>query len=425
MSRALSLTLRTGVKSRMLWRIGTAVKLTDRVRTVAPQRASMKIETFRLERWMTTYELAVQFDIAESGIAPMSTNDLLQLLPAAEREPTLQRLLDLRLGYSEARGTEALRSALAITYANTSADNILITTGAIEANYLLFNTLLNEGDDVVVVDPAYQQLQSVPAAIGCRVTLWKPRENGGFHFDLSDLAPLVTNKTRLIVINTPHNPTGAALTAEQLRAVYDLAESVGATVLSDEAYRWLEIPGGAQATEPIRNLGERGISVGTVSKPFGVPGLRIGWMAGPEDIVRQCWAMRDFITLSPGGLNDALALIALTHRDQIAARTRRIVEQNLDTAEEWFARNADLISWSPPRGGLLSLMRYRLNLPSYQLANTLAEDYSVMLAPGAAFGYEGYLRIGIGAQPEVFRRGLEQTERCLRQLLASGLGPTA
>lgn len=382
----------------------------------------MKIETFHLERWMTTYELAVEYDIAESGIAPMSTRDLLQLLPESERDQTLQRLLDLRLGYSEARGTEALRSALAATYFNTGPDNILITTGAIEANFLLFNTLLDEGDEVVVVDPAYQQLQSVPAAIGCRVSLWKPREAAGFDFDVDDLEPLVTNKTRLIVINTPHNPTGAALRADQLRAIYDVAARVDATVLCDEAYRWLEIPGGAPATEPIRNLGDRGISVGTVSKPFGVPGLRIGWIAGPADVVRQCWAMRDFITLSPGGLNDALALIAITHRDQIATRTRRIVEQNLDTAEGWFARNADLVSWSPPQGGLLSLMRYRLNLPSYQLANTLADDYSVMLAPGAAFGYEGYLRIGIGAQPKVFKRGLEETERGLRSLLASGVG---
>lgn len=381
----------------------------------------MKIETFQLERWMTTYELAVRYDIAESGISPMSTNDLLNVLPESERAGALERLLDLRLGYSEARGTEALRAALAATYADTSADNILITTGAIEANYLLFNTLLDAGDEVVIVDPAYQQLQSVPAAIGCQISLWKPRASSGFHYDLEDLTPLVTERTRLIVINTPHNPTGAALSTEQVHVVYDLAAGIGATVLGDEAYRWLEIPGGAPPTPPIRNLGERGISVGTVSKPFGLPGLRIGWIAGPEDVVQRCWAMRDFITLSPGGLNDALALLAITHREPIIARTRKIVEQNLDYAEGWFARNADLVSWSPPQGGLLSLIRYHLDLPSYRLANTLAEDYSVMLAPGAAFGYEGHLRIGLGAKPDVFQRGLEETERCLRQLLADGV----
>lgn len=381
----------------------------------------MKIETFQLERWMTTYELAVKYDIAESGIAPMSTNDLLDLLPAADRERALQSLLDLRLGYSEARGSLALRTALAETYENTSPDNILVTTGAIEANFLLLNTLLDSGDHVVVIDPAYQQLQSVPRAIGCDVSLWRPRQDPHFHFELDDLRELVTDRTRLIVINTPHNPTGAILSEAELRAVYAIAESIGATVLCDEAYRWLDVPGSEPLAPPIRNLGDRGVSVGTVSKPFGIPGLRIGWIAAPEDLIQQCWAMRDFISLSPGGLNDALALIAVTHRDQIAARTRSIVEQNLDIAESWFARNADLVSWTPPRGGLLSLVKYRLDIPSTELANRLAEEYSVMLAPGSAFGYEGYLRLGIGARPEIFRAGLDQAERGLRDLLDSGV----
>lgn len=381
----------------------------------------MKIETFQLERWMTTYELAVKYDIAESGIAPMSTNDLLDLLPAADRERALQSLLDLRLGYSEARGSLALRTALAETYENTSPDNILVTTGAIEANFLLLNTLLDSGDHVVVIDPAYQQLQSVPRAIGCDVSLWRPRQDPHFHFELDDLRELVTDRTRLIVINTPHNPTGAILSEAELRAVYAIAESIGATVLCDEAYRWLDVPGSEPLAPPIRNLGDRGVSVGTVSKPFGIPGLRIGWIAAPEDLIQQCWAMRDFISLSPGGLNDALALIAVTHRDQIAARTRSIVEQNLDVAESWFARNADLVSWTPPRGGLLSLVKYRLDIPSTELANRLAEEYSVMLAPGSAFGYEGYLRLGIGARPEIFRAGLDQAERGLRDLLDAGV----
>lgn len=381
----------------------------------------MKIETFQLERWMTTYELAVKYDIAESGIAPMSTNELLDVLPEAERADTLQSLLNLRLGYSEARGTLALRSELAATYVNTTPDNILVTTGAIEANFLLFNTLLEPGDEVVIMDPAYQQLLSVPRAIDCTVIPWKPREGIGFHFDVDELRRLVGPRFRLIVINSPHNPTGAALSAADMQTVYDLAAANGATVLSDEAYRWLEVPGGEPPGPPLRNLGDRGISVGTVSKPFGVPGLRIGWIAAPTDVVQQSWAMRDFITLSPGGLNDALALLALKHRDQLMARTRAIVERNLDTAEAWFARNSDLVAWSPPRGGLLALLRYHLEVPSYQLANTLAEDYSVMLAPGMAFGYEGHLRIGVGARPELFESGLEQTERCLRDMVQLGV----
>src|SRR5690349_5973871 len=367
---------------------------------------------------MTTYETNVRYDIAESGIFPMTARELIDLLPEDARADALAGLLDLPLGYSEARGTEALRSEIASTYDDLSPEDILVTTGAIEANFVLLNTLLEPGDHVVAVDPAYQQLQSVPRAIGCDVALWRLRPENGFRYDLDELERLVTPRTKLIVINTPHNPTGAVLTAAELRRIYDLAERLGARILSDEAYRWLELPGGEPIAPPLRDLGPRAISVGTFSKPFGLPGLRIGWIAATPDIVQACWGMRDYISLSPGKLNDALALIALRHRDRIVARTHEIVSANLDEAEGWFARNADLVSWSPPRAGLLALMKYNLDTASLGLANHLAEDYSVMLAPGSAFGYEGYLRIGIGQTPAVFAEGLRQTERCLRELVA-------
>jgi aspartate/methionine/tyrosine aminotransferase len=381
----------------------------------------MRLEPFQLERWMTTYETKVKWDIAESGIFPMSTREIIDLLPDDERESTLQQLLDLRLGYSEACGSEELRGLIAATYDNTSIDEVLVTTGAIEANFLLFNELLSPGDRVVVVDPAYQQLRSVPAAIGCDVALWHLRRDGGFRFDLDDLYALATPGTRMIVINTPHNPTGAMLSAEELKAVYDLAEELDAWVLSDEAYRWLELPGEAPLAPPLRNLGPRAISTGTFSKPFGLPGLRIGWIAAPPEVIQRCWGMRDYVSLSPGKLNDALAVIAFRHRDQIAARTRAIVSENLDFAEWWFAANHDLVSWTPPRGGLLALMKYELAMPSTELANQLAEQYSVMLAPGATFGYEGYLRVGIGNTPAAFATGLREASRCMRDLVSAGV----
>ncbi len=383
----------------------------------------MKIEDFALERWMTTWETQVEYDIAESGILPMTTNELLGLLPEGERVAALGRLLDTRLGYSEAPGSHELRSLLAATYKATGPDEILVTTGAIEANYLLFNTLLDPGDHVVAVHPAYQQLYSVPRAIGCDVSLWSIRsEDGVFRYDLDELARLVTPKTRLIVVNTPHNPTGAMLSAADLERVYALAESVGAWVLCDEAYRWLELPDGAPLPPPIRDLGSRGISVGTFSKPFGLPGLRIGWLAAPAAITAACWAMRDYITLSPGKLNDALATLAFRNRERIIARTRAIVAENLQTATRWFAEQAEIVSWSPPRAGLLALLRYRLDIPSRELADRLAGEYSVMLAPGEAFGFEYHLRIGVGQDPAVFAAGLARAAACFADLRAAGVG---
>ena len=372
----------------------------------------MNVEPFALERWMTTYEMNVQFDIAESGILPMSMGELLGLMPQAERDEALARLLAMPLNYSEACGTLALRSAIAATYPATTPDQILVTTGAIEANYLLFHTLLKPGDHVVAVHPAYQQLHSVPQAIGCNVSLWELRDEGGFHYDLDDLRQLVTPQTKLIIVNTPHNPTGAMLSEEQLREIYALAEANDAYLLCDEAYRWLDIPGGDPFAPPARSLGAHGISVGTLSKPFGLPGLRIGWVAATDDVISACWSMRDYISLSPGKLSDALAVIAIENRDAIIARNQPIIEQNLVTALDWFAAQADVATWSPPRGGLLALMRFDLPIDSLTLANRLAEEYSVMLAPGSAFGYESHLRLGLGQDPEIFAEGLRRTATC-------------
>jgi aspartate/methionine/tyrosine aminotransferase len=380
----------------------------------------MRIETFALERWMTEWETKTPYDIAESGIYPQTIRELLDFEPPERREETLARLLDTRLGYSEAPGTLALRSAIAATYRDASPDEILVTTGAIEANFLLFNVLLEPGDHVVAVYPAYQQLYSVPRAIGCELSLWELRPENGFRFDLDELERLVTPRTRLIVVNSPHNPTGAILSRQDFLRIEALAVSAGARVLSDEAYRWLEIPGGEPLAPPMRDLGRAGVSVGTLSKPFGLPGLRIGWIAGTADLVAKCWAMRDYVSLSPGKLNDALAVIALAHRDRIVARTRQIVTANLAAAREWFARNAGIASWTPPRAGLLALMSYALGVPSLELSNRLAEKYGVMLAPGSAFGLEHHLRIGIGQTPPVFAEGLERTEACFRDVLAEG-----
>jgi len=376
----------------------------------------MKIEPFLLERWMTRHETPVKYDIAESGILPLSSADLLAFEPADRRAATLDRLLHLPLGYSEARGTEALRTALASTYARGDADHVLVTTGAIEANFLLFNVLLDKGDHVIAPYPAYQQLYSVPQAIGCDVSLWHVGPKTGYRYDIDALERLLQPNTRVIVVNTPHNPTGAMMRPEDAQRVYDLAESVGATVIGDEAYRWLAVPDGEPFAPPMFDLGERGISVGTLSKPFGLPGLRIGWIMASPDLVNKCWALRDYITLSPGKLNDALAVLALTHRDQIITRNRRIIEANLAAAQTWMEARSDFLSWTRPRGGLLALFKYELPVLSLELADRLANEFSVMLAPGSAFGYEYHLRLGIGQHPDIFATGLTETGKCFDDL---------
>ncbi|MCO5218713.1 MAG: aminotransferase class I/II-fold pyridoxal phosphate-dependent enzyme [Thermomicrobiales bacterium] len=376
----------------------------------------MQIEPFALERWMTRWELLVTHDICESGIKPLSLGDVMGLIPASEAAVLEQRIHETPLGYSEARGTEDLRSVLATTYANTSSDDILITTGAIEANYLLFNVLLKAGDHVVVVDPAYQQLASVPKAIGCQVDHLSVVHSDGYYYDLDELRGMVRPDTRMIVINTPHNPTGCMLSASDLNEIVELARENDCWILCDEAYRWIEHPGGMSIPGPMRGRYEKGISVGTVSKPFGVPGLRIGWFAAPAEIAQAAWGIRDYVSLSPAKLSDLIATAVIRNREAIFARNSEIIAANLVTANQWFTDNADIVSWQAPKAGLLAMMRYAADLDSSVVADRLAGDVGVMLAPGDAFGMPGTLRIGVGQDPRIFREGLEMTAQFLRTL---------
>lgn len=374
----------------------------------------MLIEPFALERWMTRWELDVDCDIAESGILPLSLDELFGLVGkdiAAEIDREIHRM---PLAYSEARGTRALRSAIAATYARADPDDILVTTGAIEANFLLFHSLVRSGDHVIAVSPAYQQLHSVPRSIGADLSLWDVRTADGFAYDLNRLEALLRPDTKMIVLNSPHNPTGAMLTQDELHDVVGLAERSGAWILSDEAYRWLEHPGGERLPVPLHDLSERAISVGTLSKPFGLPGLRVGWFAATSEVVQAAWGLRDYVSLSPSGISDVLARVVIDHRDMILPRNDSIISGNLLTARAWFAEHADLVRWNEPKAGLLAMMRYDLPVDSATLADGLASDARVMLAPGSTFGLEHHLRIGIGQRPDLFAEGLRRTAEYMR-----------
>lgn len=214
----------------------------------------MKIETFALERWMTTWELNVTHDITESGISPMSINDLMTVAGVEHPEAVIADLMARPQLYSEARGTEDLRRIIAGTYRDVTPDDVLVTTGAIEANFLICNALLEAGDHVVVTTPCYQQLVSVPRALGCVVSEWQVTPESGFQFDLDALEALVTDRTKLIIINSPHNPTGALLDQADMERIAAIAQRVDAWVLSDEAYRWLDHPGGVTMPAPLRDI---------------------------------------------------------------------------------------------------------------------------------------------------------------------------
>ncbi len=377
----------------------------------------MKIETFQLERWMTTWELNVTHDITESGISPLSIVNLLALsgiISERDERQYIDALLAAPQRYSEARGTVELRTSIANTYDAANADDVLVTTGAIEANYLVFNVLLSPGDHVVVTTPCYQQLVSIPKAIGCNVAEWRVTPESGFAFDLDALESLVTDKTKLIVVNSPHNPTGAFLGQPELERIARIADSVGAWVLSDEAYRWIEHPGSESAPPPFRDLYHRSVSIGTMSKLFGLPGLRLGWLAGTADLAAQCWAHRDYTSLSPAWLSDRFARLAVDNRYFIQQRNNGILGRNLRAARKWFSDNDDIVAWNEPKAGLLAMMDVIGIDNTDDLSERLAAEAGVMLAPGSVFGLPGYLRIGIGQEPSIFKEALDRTSAFIR-----------
>jgi aspartate/methionine/tyrosine aminotransferase len=367
----------------------------------------MNLAPFALERWLSRWDGDQSvIDIAASGMEPRSAHDLF----------TVDHWLDLAsvpLSYHDTRGSAELRTAIASTYPDASQQNVLVTTGAIEASFLLLMALIRPGDEVVVVDPGYQQFAEAARGLGAEIVPW-PMQRGTY--DVSGLDRLVTTRTRLIVANTPHNPTGAVLTVADYQRITGILDRTSAWVLIDEVSRWLDLPDAEPLAPPAWSLLPRCVSTGGLSKALGLPGLRVGWIVADEDVIRRCWDLRDYLSLAPSRLDDAVAIQALSSRERIMRWHRDVLTENLALLRSWSERNADLVAWIPPAGGVVSLLRYRVDLPSSTVADFLATRYRVLLAPGSTFGIEGSLRIGIGAPPPQFREGLHRAESGLIEL---------
>lgn len=373
----------------------------------------MQIRTFLVERWMSTYENDIRLNLAESSIKQLTLDELLCLAEEDGDTTVRERMNRVVLTYDETRGTRELREAIAAHHRGATAENVLVTNGAIEANYLLFNTLVRPGDTVIVMFPAYQQLYSVAEAIGATIKRWAIKPENGYQPDLADLDALIDERTRLIVINTPHNPTGAVLAEEQVRAISERAERVGALVLSDESYQGLSLDE-RQLCPPAYSISDRMISVGTVSKNLGLAGLRIGWIVADEDLVRRCWAYRDYTSISSGRLSDWLATIAVRHRGKLLERACEIARRNFALADAFMRAHTQYFDYIPPRAGLLMFPRLKVDADSVTFCRDLIREQGVLLVPGQAFEREGHFRMGYGDDTALLEEGLEKFDRYLR-----------
>jgi len=358
---------------------------------------------------MSAYENDIPLNLAESSIKQLQLKELLDLAEKRGMSDVRDRMEQLVLTYDETPGTLELRTALADFY-GVSPDEILVTNGAIEANYLLFRTLVKPEDTVVAVFPAYQQLYEVPAALGANVRHWELRFEDGFRPNLDELHDLIDETTSLLVLNTPHNPTGAALTRSELEQILEWAAEVEALVLCDETYQDLALYDGQEWAPPARVLSPRGISVGTMSKNLGLAGLRIGWIAATPTIIDECWAYRDYTSISCSRLSDFLATVAWRLRPQLIERAVNIARRNLGVLREFMDENKEYFDFVPPQAGLLTFPRLRKHDESRRFCQALIEEKGVLLVPGWAFEREPFFRLGFGEDPGLFDAGLQRIE---------------
>lgn len=366
----------------------------------------MELPPFALERYFARYEFSTPHLLCSSDVEAYGLGELLELGDGETRG----LWDDLPLGYTESPGHPQLRREIAELYAGLDADDVLVFSGAQEAIFVFANVALGPGDHAVVVWPAYQSLYEVARGAGADVTLIRLDHDSGWQMDLDAVAAAIRPTTKAIVVNFPHNPTGAHVDGEMLRALVALADDADAYLFSDEVYRWLEHDGAA--TLPgAAELTTRALSLGVLSKTFALPGLRVGWLATRDRaLLQRLAAFKDYTTICNSAPSEILALIALRAREQVVARSRAIVDGNLARLDAFFDQYAEVVEWVRPRGSSIGFPRLLVDTPIEQFAADLADEGGVLLLPGSVYGHPGnHFRIGFGRRdlPEALD-GLER-----------------
>lgn len=369
----------------------------------------MRINPFDLERWQSVWENIVELNISESGVHPLSATEL------AGGAAALEKILELPLGYPQSNGSEELRSRIAELYPGAKSENVLVTCGGSEANFIASWALVEPGDEVVFMLPNYMQIRGVAEGMGAQVKpLWL-RENLQWGIDVDELSRLITPKTRLVSVCNPNNPTGAVLGDEQRRAIVAAAEKVGAWVLADEVYRGAELEGGM--TPSFWGGYDRVLCMGGLSKAYSLPGLRTGWVVGEPKMIEKLWGYHDYTSIGPSMLTDRLASMALEprRREWILARTRKYLLQNYPVLREWMDSHREIFAHIAPRAGAIAWARLKDGTNSAQMAEELRAKKSVLIVPGEQLGMDSFVRFGFGGETETLRHALGRIDEWLAE----------
>jgi aspartate/methionine/tyrosine aminotransferase len=370
----------------------------------------MAIEIFAMERMQSTWENLVDYDMSESGVRPQTLRELVEM------GFDLDAFMDQPLGYSQSNGTLELRERLTRLYPGADVDQIEVTNGTSEANYLIALSQLRPGDDVAMEAPNYMQMPGVVRSLGATVRTFRLCEDRGWEPDWDEFEKAVTPRTRLVYLSNPNNPTGSVLSDDAMRRIVARCDDTGAWLLADEVYLGAEID--RPRTSSFWGMSDRVIVTSGLSKAYGIPGVRIGWLVGPHQIVAECWTQHDYLTIGPNKLSDRLAQVAVDppNRERCYARTRDILRHNLPIAREWISRFGGRLTWREPQAGAIALVRYDADVPSVALADRVRVNQSTLIVPGVHVGLEGYLRIWLGGREEFLREGLRRIGLELRPL---------
>lgn len=372
----------------------------------------MKIKDFKVEQWMNEYEEDAIYNIAETCVHSVTLSELFQLT-GENPEECWKKVLDMRLTYGHILGYPEFKKGISRLYLSMTDENILTTHGAIGANHMVMSALVESGDRVVSVLPTYQQHYSIPESIGADVRILKLRPENNFLPDLKELRSLVNENTKLICINNPNNPSGSLMQDDMLQEIVGIARSVNAYLLCDEVYRGLnqeEI-----YVNSIADMYEKGISTSSMSKVFSLAGLRLGWIAGPVEVIEKCCIHRDYNTISCGMLDEAFGAIALKHADKLLERSKEMVRKNLAVLDSWVALQPH-ISYVKPQSGTTALLYYDFDRPSRDFCVDLMKKKGVLLTPGECFELEKCVRIGYACLTEILEEGLEKLSEYLKTL---------
>ena len=368
---------------------------------------------FEVEQYLSENEQNVRYNFSESGVHPLTLGELLELA-----DTDAAQLSNCTLDYPEVRGKVALRREIAALYTNATADQVLVTVGASEANHLVATTLLERGDRVVSLQPSYMQLAGNAKNRGIIVDTVSLVESANWGLDLDELAEKVTPHTKLISVVNPHNPTGHILTPSECDAIVSAADKVGAWIVADEVYAGTE-RGERAPTPSLWGSYERVIAINSMSKAYGLPGLRTGWLLAPEELIPSLWRRHEYATISASMLGNELATIALSPavRPQLTARARRLINAGFDVLMQELDHHPGLYSVVPPEASAMCIVRYDLPIDSRQFVDRLVAEQDTLVVPGSCFGLPRHFRFSSALAEDYLREGLSRINRLVSEVL--------